>query len=300
MLLTALAPSYPLLLAAMFVVGLGCGCLDLILTPVVVSLYPDRKSVVLNWLHAFYSIGGIITILVCGYAIARGWGWRGVVAGFSLLPFVTGLGLSLSTLPPMVREEARRQKAGDLVKKPVFILLCLGLLLAGIPEIGINVWLPAYSELELKLPAWQANLGLILFTAAMAAGRLLNGWLSHRVNVRHLMLAGCLVNTVFYLTASLSPSPVFAWVSCIVIGLGVSCLWPGMLSLTSERFPRAGASVYAVLSAVANIGGILTPWGIGLGGDAFGLRPALAMVSVFPVLLIVLLSLLARSAPKPA
>ena len=294
MILCSFAPSYPAFLACMFVIGFGAGCLDLILTPVVVALYPERKSAVLNWLHSFYPIGGIVTILICGYAIQRGWNWRHAVFGLSILPLAAGVGMILSKLPALVLEEGRRQKARDLVRKPVFILLVLGLLLAGIPEIGINVWLPAYSELELKLPAWQANLGLVLFTSAMAVGRILNGWLSRRINVRYLMIAGCLVCIVFYLLASLAADPGVSWMSCVVIGFGVSCLWPGILSLTSERFPRAGASVYAVLSAVANVGGMLTPWGIGLGGDVFGLRPAMAMVGFFPLLMIVLLLVLRR------
>ena len=50
--------------------------------------------------------------------------------------------------------------------------------------------------------------------------------------------------------------------------LGVSLLWPGMLSLSARHYPRGGASMFAVLSAAGTLGCALAPWLVGLVADA--------------------------------
>ena len=44
MIFCASASSYGYLLASMFVIGLGCGFIELIMSPVVISLYPARSN----------------------------------------------------------------------------------------------------------------------------------------------------------------------------------------------------------------------------------------------------------------
>ena len=43
-----------------------------------------------------------------------------------------------------------------------------------------------------------------------------------------------------------------------VLGLGVSGLWPTILSLAGDRFPQAGASMYSLLHTSGNLGGLVS------------------------------------------
>src|SRR4051812_47647973 len=49
----AASPTFSLLLVTVFVVGLGAGMLDMILSPVVAALNPQRRTAAMNWLHSF-------------------------------------------------------------------------------------------------------------------------------------------------------------------------------------------------------------------------------------------------------
>ena len=59
----AFAPNYGFLGGALFVLGLGAGMLDMVLSPIVSTLNPTRRAVALNWLHSFYCVGAVVTIL---------------------------------------------------------------------------------------------------------------------------------------------------------------------------------------------------------------------------------------------
>src|SRR5690606_3596490 len=73
----ALAADYTMLALALFCLGLGAGILDMVLSPVVAALNPTRRAAAMNWLHSFYCVGAVFTILVGTVALTAGLGWRG-------------------------------------------------------------------------------------------------------------------------------------------------------------------------------------------------------------------------------
>jgi hypothetical protein len=65
------------------------GILDMVLSPVVSVLNPERRSAAMNWLHSFYCVGAVVTILASTVALQVGWGWRH--ASLLLLPLPLAL-----------------------------------------------------------------------------------------------------------------------------------------------------------------------------------------------------------------
>ena len=59
-----------------------------------------------------------------------------------------------------------------------------------------------------------------------------------------------------------------------------------MLGLAGHRFPRAGASLFGMLAALGNFGGIFMPWMIGAVADASSLRWGLATTPLCPLLMV--------------
>ena len=76
--LVAVAPSYTLLLFAVAVMGFGAGMLDMILSPIVAALQPERRSAAMNWLHAYFCIGAVAAVLIASVALQWGISWRTV------------------------------------------------------------------------------------------------------------------------------------------------------------------------------------------------------------------------------
>ncbi len=261
------------------VFSMGAGILELLLSPIVNAMPSDRKAADMSLLHSFYAIGQLVVILATALAVfALGAKhWRLIVLAWSAVPALNALGFSLVHIPRFV-EEHQRQRVRTLLRKRAYVVAVLAIGLAGATELVMAQWISAFADVALALPKIIGDLGgLCLFAVALAAGRVWFGFKGEKVCMYRVMIAGAWLCVGVYLVASLSPSPIFALSACVIAGLGCSLLWPGILSVTAARFPLAGASMFAVLSAAGDTGGAIVPWLVGLVADrAPALRDLLA------------------------
>jgi fucose permease len=283
------ARSYPAVLAAAFTMGAGAGVLDLVLSPIVAALQPDRRTSAMNWLHSFYSIGAVGTILVASLAPSLGIGWRALALAFVAIPGLLGLGFLGARVPPLVAEGTERMRLRSLCRERYFLAALAAIFLGGATELGMAQWLPAYAEKGLSYTTWAGGMAFLGFSVAMAVGRVAAGVMGHRVGGVRLMVGSSSLAAVLYLIASFAPWRPVALGACVAMGLAVSCLWPSMLATTADRFPRGGASMFGMLAAAGNFGGIAMPWAIGVVADRSSMPLGLAVTTLCPVAMAVLL-----------
>ncbi|CAM2937271.1 MFS transporter [Rariglobus hedericola] len=278
----AFAPTYTLLLFAVFALGLGSGVLDMVLSPIVSALNPANRSVALNWLHSFYCVGAAVTVLAGSLALAAGFGWRG--SCLVLLPLPLGLLAAFAPLKfPDLPHESVRTSVRSLFTHRWFQFAAIGIFLGGATELGMAQWLPAYAETSLGFPTWISGGSLLLFSVAMALGRMVVGFAGTRFNSFQLMAWSCASTVVLFILGSFLPIPSLALTACILAGFTGSCLWPTMLAVTADRYPQGGASMFGALAALGNAGGIFMPWLVGLIADHSNLHWGLAISALAPL-----------------
>lgn len=291
----ACCDGYEMLLASTFCMGLGAGVLDMVLSPIVAALRPDRRTAALNWLHSFYCVGAVAAVLACTLALQVGVSWRTVALGLIPFPVIVATAFIPLRIPSLIPDDVRRSGLGELLFQPVFLLALAAIFFAGSAELGLAQWLPAYAESTLGYSKTWAGASLLAFNAAMALGRMVAGSLAVRYSATNLMLAGCIASTLFFLVGCFSPWPSIALTGCILAGFTGSALWPSMLALTADWFPRGGATMFGVLAAFGNAGGIVMPWSVGAIADVSSMRIGLSTAAVCPVLMVFcLLAMVAR------
>lgn len=284
----ALAPSFGFLIGMMFVIGLGAGMLDMILSPVVAALNPERRSAAMNWLHSFYCVGAVVTILLGTAALTVGLGWRTVAAVSIILPAALIIAFAPLKFPALVTDRGRMPMS-QLLLKIWFLGALVAIFLGGATELGMAQWLPAYAETSLGYSPPVAGAALLLFSIAMALGRMVAGMLGDRVNPYLLLGVGAGLSVVLFLAGAFLPHPGWALTACIAAGFTGSCLWPTLLGVTADRYPDGGASMFAALAALGNAGGILMPWVVGYVGDLRDLHWGLATSALAPLLMLPLI-----------
>jgi fucose permease len=294
--------DYPVLLGAAFVGGVGAGILDMILSPIVSSLIRgESQTAALNVLHSFYCIGAIMTILAGALALLFNLSWRNLALVLFPMPIVVGIALCLLPMPSLIEAGRTRIRTRALVSQRFFLLTMITIFLGGATELGMAYWLPAYAEKSLGYAPWTAALAFLGFSVAMTAGRLGIMLLPKTVGAIPLMLVCCLASTVLFPIASFAPNPGLAVAACILVGLTGSCLWPTTLAVAADRYPEGGATMFALLGALGNFGGIFMPWLVGVVADHSGLRWGLATATFCPLLMLFTLQGLRtlRTTPKP-
>jgi fucose permease len=287
--------DYPMLLGAAFMGGVGAGILDMVLSPVVSSLTRGRsQAAALNVLHSFYCIGAIVTILTGSLALRFGLSWRTLALGLLPMPVMVGIAFFFLPMPSLIESGRARIRTVELIRQRFFLLTMVTIFLGGATEIGMAYWLPAYAEKSLGYAPWTAALALLGFSLAMAVGRLGIMFLPKTVSAIHLLLVCCVVTAVLFPIASFAPDRGLAVAACIFVGLAGSCLWPTTLAVAADRYPHGGATMFALLGALGNFGGIFMPWMVGVVADYWGLRWGLATATLCPLVMILALQWMSR------
>ncbi len=288
------AHSYGQILLAVGIMGSGGGILDMILSPVVCAIQPENRSVALNWLHSFYCVGAVFTVLAATVAFACNVEWR-TVALWTMLPglLVGGIFIVLP-LPAIHAEPKQRTRVRALLREKFFLLTLAAIFLGGATEAAMAQWLPSFAELELGFSRVVGGTSLLLFSVAMALGRMVVGLLNNRFSILQIMAWGCASTTLLFLLSGFLPMPALQLAAAVVAGFTGSCLWPSTLGVAADRYPAGGGSMFGVLAALGNLGCIFMPWGIGIIADKSSLALGLGLSALCPLLMLVTLYLLHR------
>ncbi len=289
LLLLSSSQNYALALVAVAIMGLGAGVLDMVLSPIVCALQPERRAIAMNWLHSFYCVGASVTVVIATWALDAGVRWRFIALWLTLLPALVCVGFFAVRIPPLVSEEHERTPLRSLVRQRYFQAALAAIFLGGATELGMAQWLPAYAETTLGTSKWTGGMALLAFSIAMALGRMAAGALGTRIRPVTLMIHCCWTSVILFVLACFLPWTVPALVACVLLGMTGSPLWPTMLGVAGDRFPHGGASMFGLLAALGNLGGIFMPWIVGITADHSNLRWGIVTAAACPFIMALLL-----------
>jgi fucose permease len=272
-----------------FVIGVGTGMVDALLTPLVCAIYPETRIKVTNQLHMFYPMGILILIGLVIFLFKQHWTWREIYSLLAILSLPYGLIFLFLPLPRRLHSGSERIPVRQLLREPRFFLLMIAMLLAGTTELGPAQWLPAYVEEGLAGTNIGGAIGLLAFGITMTTGRVLNSFLIQHLNLRWYFLGGAIICILSLLLASIPAPMIFTVVCLAMVGFGISGFWATLLATAGNRFPHAGASMFSLMGAAGNFGGVLGPVLIGSAADRWGLRVGIGLLTIIPIILVFVL-----------
>lgn len=276
------------------IIGGAGGAIVISTSAFIVGTFSKRRSLFLNYLHFFYTLGAVMGPLIMGRVISENIPWQTVyrfVGGIEIVLFIVLL-VSGDIQGGKDRLKTVRGLKGILSRSRLAVLFIIGILAIGAQN-GIYYWLVSYLQ-EIKVVSIiVSGLGLALFSAGMGIGRLIVGYLSQRVLSTWLLLALLILLTIslcFFLFISDANTSVFI---CLFLGLGCSGIFPLLLSLSSTVLPELSGSAMGILSTSAGIGSIIMPGLISLVSSISTLRMGIVLVTVisFIALCILLLNI---------
>ncbi|MDX2081076.1 MAG: MFS transporter [Terrimicrobiaceae bacterium] len=296
-----LQEPYAGLLVGTVVFSIGCGLLEVLLSPIINAIPSERKAGDMAMLHAFYPVGKVAVIVLSGAALfaAGERFWPVVAIAWAIVPLINTLAFTLVRLPPMVPEK-HHQSFGSILRGRTIFFLLAAMALAGATEVTIAQWTSAFVERGLGFSKVIADLvGFALFGVGMIIGRVWFGLHGEHGNLHRVLAISAALSFASCLTMALVPHPAIALAACAMSGLFVSMLWPGTLSVAAARFPGADTRMFALLAAAGDAGAGIMPWAAGLVADgvarsgwatdspeALGLRMAVLVTAACPLLML--------------
>jgi len=236
-----------IVLFSLLLTGLGWGAVEAASNPMVASLYPEEKTHRLNILHAWWP-GGIVVGGLLGVGIsALGLSW--ILNMFVLMvpALVLAWMVASSQFPVTERVAAGvsyRDMFAELVKRPLFWVFWGCMFLTAASELAPGQWVNISLS---NIVGMQGILLLVYVSGLMFVMRHFAGPIVERISSVGLMFVSCLAAGIGLYLLSLADSPVLAFAAATVWGIGVCYMWPTMLAIVSERFPRGGAMAMGLM-----------------------------------------------------
>ncbi|MBL8826830.1 MAG: MFS transporter [Planctomycetaceae bacterium] len=254
----------------MFLFSIGNGLCEAAVNPLVATLYPKAKTHYLNILHASWPggliVGGMLAYWFCGEnAVITRLQWEIPMATFVVPVVLYGAMIAFKRLPES-EASAAGVSVGQMVAQfasPILLLLLVIHAMVGYVELGTDSWITNIMENVVKD---KAILLFVYTSALMFILRFFAGPIVEHVNPLGLLAISGVLGFIGLTMLSTAEAVGMAFVAATVYALGKTFLWPTMLGVAGERFPRGGAIVMGTMGGIGMLSAGL------LGGPMIGYK----------------------------
>lgn len=276
----------------------GSGLIEVLLSPIVEACPFENKAGVMSLLHSFYCWGAVGVVLgsTLFFAIFGMAYWQILTVIWAVVPLLNIFNFLSCPIERLV-EDGEGLRIGQLLRLPLFLLMIVLMICVGASEATMTQWASAFTESALGVSKTVGDLaGPCLFAVFMGLSRMFYGKKSEKLDLTKVMLGCGLLCVVCYLLAALSPIPIIGLIGCALCGLSVGIMWPGTISISSQKCPKGGTAMFAFLALAGDLGAAVGPTMVGGIADATGgdLKAGLLFATLFPIVMILGLILLIK------
>lgn len=250
--------SYSELAVAAFVYGLAGGGLNTATNALVADISVAGRAAALNLLGFFFSLGAISAPLMLS-SVGGSFSSSVVLRVLAILCLVVLLFvLSLQFPPPAKSTTSLKSLLRVLSYSTVWLFAALLFFESGSENCAF-VWTSKIVADALHTSPNRANIALVALSAALGAGRIAAAlflrWLGSARTI-WLSTAVIVAGSIVMRNATQISGMIMA---TIIIGLGLSAIFPTALGMAGDRFPEETGTVFGAIMAVALVGGTAGP-----------------------------------------
>ena len=275
--------------------GLGAGGVDAALNNYVALHYSSKH---MNWLHACWGLGALISPFVMGECLKTQFGWTGGYRAISFVQIAIA-GLLFLSLPLWKKSTTEQQKHNDvktidaLRVKGILPLLTMFLAYCALEQTAM-LWASSYLVKVRNIDeTTAATLGSLLFIG-ITIGRFACGFVSNKLGDNKLIVVGSVVITVGIACIIVPIGPILCYVGLVLTGLGCAPIYPAIIHATPANFGEQNSqAIIGVQMACAYVGCALMPPLFGLISEKYmAFYPY--FLAIFLVLMVVMYVILQK------
>lgn len=271
------AAAFNCLFWGMFIFAIGNGLCEAVVNPLTATLFPKNKTHYLNILHAGWPaglvLGGLAAFFMAaktgadGSVIAKAVDWK-IQMSLFLVPVVIYGVLLLGQKFPKSEAESAGVSLGQMIGTvfaPLMLVLLVIHAMVGYVELGTDSWIAKITGAIMGSPG--AGLALFVYTSMlMFCLRFFAGPIVHAISPLGLLCASAVFGFIGLTLLGMAQGAMMCIIAATVYAAGKTFLWPTMLAVASERFPKGGAVAIGMLGGVGMLSAGL------LGGPAIGFK----------------------------
>jgi fucose permease len=260
--------SLPVLYAVLLFLGLGAGAVNIACNTLIPELDPEHPAVAFSLANLFFGLGGITLPLISSLWLSSLGMERFLflISVFALLPFLQTAFLKIPHIRKTLTFGFRRY--ATVFALPLYASFSILFFCYGGLEVTTAGWLKTYLMTHLHFAEPQAGWLLTAFSGMLLLGRLLGSYLLIRIEERKVVLFSALFAVFGLVLLTQAASTAWQISGLVISGLAYAPIFPASLGIVSKLFKNHKDMVIGTLLGWGILGGVLTPYSLGLlGGD---------------------------------
>lgn len=285
----ASASTWALIVAIVFVLGLGSGTVDAGLNMYIAAYHSARQ---MNWLHACFGAGVTIGPLIMTFVLQQNLGWQMgyIIVGVAMILVIILLAATRGLWRTEGFQNAENKPVDranfvETLRAPVVWFSMLTFLAYVGVELGVGQWIYTLLTQSRGMETGIAGVLVSLYWAVFTGGRIFFGIIANRFEINHLLRACMLSMIVGVALLWWNPLNVVGIAGLLILGVAQAPIFPLLMTGTANRVGAENAeNTISLQMGAVGIGGAILPGLIGTLGKNLGLE---TMPLVFLVMAIV-------------
>ena len=268
-----------------FLTGAGACTLEGLFSAKITDEHAENSEKIMNYSQGVFCAGAVLGPMLVLAVRVPGGVWQTSMYIIAALMAVAG-GAILCL--PGDNKVPERVKGGaaysfSLLRDIRFLLFFFSILLYVGAEAGVAFFITDYFEGSTSV---LGEISLSLFWGSMIIGRLIAGLL-YRHSGKIMMI--CLFTAlVFSLLLQINQPPFVSVCLYILIGLGMSAVWPLIMAACTRTFRSTSGTAGGLMMLGGSLGGMLIPFVIGIISSTGSVRSAILLVPAAILVTIIL------------
>jgi len=281
--------GYKNILLLLFLLGVGGGILITGANALASDIGGAHRASVLNLVNLFFGLGGFITPFIAANVFSGKWvRLCYAIAGFSVITLFFEIATKMPG--PTGMQSFIAADIGQVLGRPVILLLALLLFLYITCEVGVWNWLPRHL-ISQGIPESRAlNILSVGFALGLLVGRFLVSPILLRVSAITVVFIASLAMAITTYLMLKTKKPTVALILVGLAGLAMAPVFPTTLAIVGNVSPHMSSTAIGFAITCGWIGLAVSSRVIGgiAGGDPLRLRKALMVIPGSAVLMAVL------------
>jgi MFS transporter, FHS family, L-fucose permease len=279
MLFPVLFYSFPMILIAFALLGIGNTIIQVSLNPLLTNVVrADRLTSSLTLGQFIKAIAAFLGPVIAGVAASKFGDWKYIFWVFAIITVISGLWLAFTHIDEMASARVSSFGASfGLLYDRIILLLFLGIICVVGVDVGLNTTIPKFLMERCGIPLEKAGLGTSLYFVARTIGTFSGAILLVKLSARKFFIISMLV-ALPALLALLFMSQLWAILALVfVVGIAIANVFSIIFSAALKKMPSHANEISGLL-IMGVAGGAFIPLVMGVVSDAAGQAAGLAVL----------------------
>lgn len=254
--------SFPVMLIAMILMGIGNTIVQVSANPLLMDVLPkERFSSFMSLSQFIKAISSLLGPILATFVAIQFGDWKLVFAVYAVTSIIAVGWLYFTKIEESKGNEkpATFKSCFSLLNNRFILLMALGIFFLVGADVGMNTNIANYLQSNYGLSLEKASLGISIYFAALMISRFLGAVLLNWINARKFLVGTAALALLSMLAMIFAPSVLIARIAIFMVGLASGNLFPLIFAITLEKMPNRANEVSGLMIMAISGGAIIPP-----------------------------------------